>query len=285
MKGRTPLTWLVTGCSTGLGRSIAAHLLASGQRVVATARKAETLADLAGHPECLALPLDVADRARCAAVVAEAEARFGAVDVLVNNAGIGHFAAVEETGEAEARRLFEVNFFGTANAIHAVLPGMRARRRGTIVNLTSVGGLSGFPAVGYYAASKFAVEGLSDTLRQEAGPLGIHVMTVEPSAFRTEWAGSAAETTAPIPDYDATAGAARRAYHASVGRQAGDPGRAAAAILAAVTADRPPRRLLLGNEAFEVAMAKLEEMRADFLAWEETTRGADFPAWDRAAAA
>jgi NAD(P)-dependent dehydrogenase (short-subunit alcohol dehydrogenase family) len=270
-------TWLVTGCSTGFGRYIAAHLLERGERVVVTARKTGQVEDLAGLGEALVLPLDVTDAEQSKAVVAEAERAFGSVDVLINNAGIGYFAAVEETDPLSARRLFDVNFFGTANMIHAVLPGMRKRRRGMIVNLTSIGGLAGFPAVGYYCASKFAVEGLSEALRAEVEPLGIQVMTAEPSAFRTEWAGSATEVREPIADYDATAGEARRAYHASVGNQAGDPARAAAAIYQAVTAAQPPQRLLLGNRAFEVATTKLSVMQAEFSAWEATARGADFP--------
>ncbi|TKD31133.1 oxidoreductase [Azotobacter chroococcum] len=270
-------TWLVTGCSTGFGRYIAAYLLERGERVVVTARKTEQVQDLAKLGQALVLPLDVTDAEQAKAVVAEAERAFGSVDVLVNNAGIGYFAAVEETDPQAARRLFEVNFFGTTNMVHAVLPGMRQRRRGMIVNLTSIGGLAGFPAVGYYCASKFAVEGLSETLRAEVGPLGIGVMTVEPSAFRTEWAGSADEVPEPIEDYDATAGEARRAYHASVGKQMGDPARAAAAIHTAVTAAQPPQRLLLGNRAFDVAMSKLSAMQIEFRAWEATARGADFP--------
>ncbi|TWI57404.1 short-subunit dehydrogenase [Pseudomonas duriflava] len=273
----TQNTWLITGCSTGFGRYIASHLLERGERVVVTARKVEQVQDLARLGQAVVLPLDVTDAEQVKAVVAEAEHVFGSVDVLVNNAGIGHFAAVEETDPQSARRLFEVNFFGTAHMIHAVLPGMRQRRRGMIVNLTSIGGLAGFPAVGYYCASKFAVEGLSETLRAEVEPLGIRVMTVEPSAFRTEWAGSAAEVAEPIDDYDMTAGEARRAYHASVGHQAGDPARAAAAIHTAVTAPRPPKWLLLGNDAFEVATNKLADMQAEFRAWEATARGADFP--------
>ncbi|MEN2395746.1 oxidoreductase [Pseudomonas halotolerans] len=273
----TQSTWLVTGCSTGFGRYIAAHLLEQGERVIVTARKADQVQDLARLGEALVLPLDVTDAEQAKAVVAEAERKFGSVDVLVNNAGIGYFAAVEETDPQAARRLFEVNFFGTAHMIHAVLPGMRQRRRGMIVNLTSIGGLAGFPAVGYYCASKFAVEGLSETLRAEVEPLGIGVMTVEPSAFRTEWAGSAAEASERIDDYDATAGEARRAYHASVGRQQGDPARAASAIYTAVTAAQPPHRLLLGNRAFDVAMSKLSAMQSEFRTWEASARGADFP--------
>ncbi len=274
-------TWLVTGCSTGFGRHIATHLLKCGERVVVTARNAEQVKDLANLGDALVLPLDVTNREQANQVAAEAQQAFGSIDVLVNNAGIGYFAAVEETDANTARRLFEVNLFGAANMIHAVLPGMRQHRNGMIVNLTSIGGLVGFPAVGYYCASKFALEGLSETLRAEVSPLGIQVMTVEPSGFRTEWAGSSAEVTNAIPDYDATAGEARRAYHASVGKQAGDPARAAAAIHQAVNAAQPPQRLLLGNEAFEVAATKLEAMSREFHAWERVTREADFPQSER----
>ncbi|MDB6443741.1 oxidoreductase [Pseudomonas sp. 21TX0197] len=270
-------SWLVTGCSTGFGRFIATHLLERGERVIVTARNAEQVRDLADLGEALILPLDVTDAEQAKAVVAQAERLFGSVDVLVNNAGIGYFAAVEETDPQSARRLFEVNFFGSANMIHAVLPGMRQRGRGMIVNLTSIGGLAGFPAVGYYCASKFALEGLSETLRAEVEPLGIGVMTVEPSAFRTEWAGSATQVSESIADYDATAGQARRAYDASIGRQEGDPARAAAAIYSAVTAAQPPQRLLLGNRAVDVAMGKLSAMQTEFRTWERVSRGADFP--------
>lgn len=269
--------WLITGCSTGFGRHIAQHLLRNGHKVAVTARKTAQVADLRQQGEALILPLDVTDREQATSVVKKAEEHFGRIDVLLNNAGTGYFAAVEESEGAAVRSMFEVNFFGAANMIHAVLPGMRARREGLIVNLTSVGGLVGFPAVGYYCASKFALEGLSDTLRAELEPLGIHVMTVEPSGFRTEWAAGSNESPVVIADYDGTAGAARRAYHASVGRQAGDPARAAAAIAGAVAAGNPPRRLLLGNEAVDATLGKIEQMRREFMAWEAVSRGADFP--------
>jgi NAD(P)-dependent dehydrogenase (short-subunit alcohol dehydrogenase family) len=270
--------WLLTGCSTGFGRYIAEHLLERREKVVVTARNTDKIVDLKQRGDALILPLDVIDRAQCHKVVAAAEAHFGRIDVLVNNAGIGFFGAVEETDEADARRLFEVNFFGTANTIHAVLPGMRARRSGMIVNLTSIGGMIGFTGVGYYCASKFAVEGLSDTLRTEVEPLGIKVMAVEPSGFRTEWAGSSSEAATVIADYDGTAGEARRAYHASVGHQAGDPARAAKAIREAVLAAEPPHHLLLGNEAVDVALERIDALRANVAAWEKLSRSADFPA-------
>jgi len=284
MKQSNVGVWLVTGCSSGFGRNIAEHLLSHGQKVVATARKTDRIESLAARGDALILPLDVEHREQCSQAVERAEAYFGRIDVLINNAGIGYFGAVEETDDATARRLFDVNFFGTANAIHAVLPGMRRRRSGTIVNITSIGGLSGFPAVGYYCASKFAVEGLSDTLRLELAPLGVKVMTVAPSGFRTEWAASAQESAMVISDYDSTAGEARRAYHTSVGHQAGDPARAAAAIMQAVTSAYPPDHLLLGNEAVEVAMAKLNALRTNFQSWEEVARSADFPTSDASAA-
>ena len=197
---------------------------------------------------------------------------------MVNNAGIGYFGAVEESEEAEIRRMFEVNFFGTSAMIHAVLPGMRRRRRGVIVNFSSIGGLRSFPAVGYYNATKFAVEGLSEALWQEVEPLGIRVMVVEPSGFRTDWAGrSANEATLELADYVATAGLWRAQVREISGKQAGDPARAALAIVAAVESGNPPHHLLLGNAAFDGAISKLADLRSDFLAGEVVARGADFP--------
>ncbi|SEB30463.1 oxidoreductase [Streptomyces melanosporofaciens] len=272
----TPV-WLVTGCSTGFGRSIAAHLLDQGYRVVATARKTEQLKDLAERGDALILPLDVTSDSSVAEAVRRAEEHFGHIDVLVNNAGIGYFAAIEESDPAAIEKLFDVNFHGVSRMVRAVLPGMRARRSGSIVNLTSVGGLLGHPAVGYYCATKFAVEGFSESLHSEVASLGIHVMCVEPGAFRTDWAGSSQETQTPIADYDATAGQARRDYNASVGTQPGDPARAAQAIEVAVTAPTPPRHLLLGNIAYDAAVAKLDDLRGEFGTWESTARGADFP--------
>ncbi|WP_113698536.1 oxidoreductase [Nonomuraea lactucae] len=274
----TSTVWLITGCSTGFGRSLAEHLLDQGHRVVATARDTEQIKDLRERGEALLLPLDVSDPASVSEAVRQAEEQFGGIHVLVNNAGIGYFAAVEESEEAAIDRLFDVNFHGVSRTIRAVLPGMRARRKGFIVNLTSIGGLVGHTAVGYYCATKFAVEGLTESLRHEVEPLGIKVMLVEPSAFRTEWAGSARGSEATIADYDATAGAARRAYQASVGRQSGDPDRAARALVAAVESPEPPLHLLLGNDAHDTAMAKLATLRAEFEKWESTSRGADFPA-------
>jgi NAD(P)-dependent dehydrogenase (short-subunit alcohol dehydrogenase family) len=270
--------WLITGCSTGFGREIARLAVERGFRTVITARNPSSLEDFAAADNALILELDVTKPDQIASVMRAAEARFGGVDVLVNNAGIGYFAAVEESEDAEIRKMFEVNFFGTSAMIHAVLPGMRQRRRGVIVNFSSIGGLRSFPAVGYYNATKFAVEGLSEALWQEVEPLGIRVMVVEPSGFRTDWAGrSANEATLELADYVATAGLWRAQVREISGKQAGDPARAAQAIVAAVESGNPPHHLLLGNAAFDGAISKLAELRSDFVAGEAVARGADFP--------
>jgi NADP-dependent 3-hydroxy acid dehydrogenase YdfG len=275
----TPV-WFITGCSTGFGRELAAAVLARGDRAVVTARSINQLADVVdGYEEqALALTLDVTDRDQSEAAVKAAIARFGRIDVLVNNAGIGYFAAIEESDEAEVRRMFEVNVFGLSRMIHLVLPGMRDRRSGTIVNISSVGGIRAFPAVGYYNGTKFAVEGISEALSQEVAPLGIKVLIVEPSGFRTDWAGrSANETKHPIADYDATAGRNKGAIRGYSGAQPGDPKRAVAAIIKAVEAKNPPLRLLLGKAALAGGRSKIEMLKKDFDAWAEVTEGADFP--------
>jgi len=274
-----PPVWFITGCSTGFGHELAKQALAHGYRTVVTARDPATLAGFAAEENSLVLELDVTKPEQIAAAIAAAQAQFGGIDVLVNNAGIGYFAAVEESDEAEVRKMFEINVFGLSRMIHAVLPGMRERRKGFIVNFSSIGGLRSFPAVGYYNATKFAVEGLSEALWQEVEPLGIKVMLVEPSGFRTDWAGrSANEVERPIADYVATAGAWRAQVRAVSGKQAGDPVRAAQAIVKAVASESPPHHLLLGNAAFDGAMAKLDALRTEFAAWEAVARGADFPA-------
>jgi len=272
--------WFITGCSTGFGRELAEAVLARGYRAVVTARNINQLADVVDgfEDQALALTLDVTDRDQAEAAVAAAIARFGRIDVLVNNAGIGYFAAIEESDEAEVRRMFEVNVFGLSRMMHLVLPGMRARRSGTIVNVSSIGGIRAFPAVGYYNGTKFAVEGISEALSQEVAPLGIKVLIVEPSGFRTDWAGrSANETKHPIADYDATAGRNKGAIRGYSGAQPGDPKRAVAAIIKAVEAKTPPLRLLLGKAALAGARGKIEMLQKDFDAWAEVTEGADFP--------
>jgi NAD(P)-dependent dehydrogenase (short-subunit alcohol dehydrogenase family) len=226
----------------------------------------------------LVLKLDVTQPDDISAAVQATEARFGAIGVLVNNAGIGYFAAIEEGEDAEVRKMFEVNVFGLNCMIQAVLPSMRLLRSGCIVNFSSIGGLRAFPALGHYNATKFAVEGLSEALWQEVEPLGIRVMVVEPSGFRTDWAGrSANESAVQIDDYMATAGNVRSMVRAMSGKQPGDPVRAAKAIVSAVASGQPPHHLLLGNDAFDGAMAKLDQLRKDFMAGEAVARGADFP--------
>jgi NAD(P)-dependent dehydrogenase (short-subunit alcohol dehydrogenase family) len=270
--------WFITGCSTGFGRELAMHLLERGYPTVVTARNPDDISDLAGVRNALALKLDVTDQGQVDKAVKVAEEKLGRIDVLVNNAGIGYFAAVEESEEEQVRRMFEINVFGLNRMIQAILPGMRKQRKGFIINFSSIGGLCSFPALGHYNATKFAVEGLSGALSQEVEPLGINVMLVEPSGFRTDWAGrSANESKLVIDDYAATAGATRRQLRAVSGKQAGDPMRAVHAILQAVESPNPPHHLLLGNDAYDAAMAKLEELRTEFSAWEAVSRGADFP--------
>ncbi len=273
-----PPVWFITGCSTGFGLEMAKQAMELGYRTVITARDPSTLKGYAATDNVLVLKLDVTQPDQVAAAIKSAEDRFGVIDVLVNNAGIGYFAAIEEGEEAEVRKMFEVNVFGLCAMIQAVLPGMRKRQSGCIVNFSSIAGIRGFPALGYYNATKFAVEGLSEALWQEVEPLGIRVMVVEPSGFRTDWAGrSANESARRIDDYVATAGAVRASVRDVSGKQPGDPVRAAKAVVKAVASGLPPHHLLLGNDAFEGAMSKLDELRKDFMAGEAVARAADFP--------
>ncbi len=277
--------WFITGCSTGFGRELAKHLLENGYRVVVTARNADKVDDLVAinQENALAIDLDVTDKAQVAHAVAKAEAHFGAIDVLVNNAGFGYFGSVEESEEREVRAMFEANFWGLAEMTRAVLPKMRARRSGTIVNISSIGGFVGFPGVGYYNATKFAVNGFSEALQKEVAPLGIKVIVVQPSGFRTDWAGrSANEAPTTIADYAETAGANQAAIRGYSGSQPGDPVRAAKAILKAVESEDPPFNLLLGRAALKNARLRLDALKKDFDDWAEVSEGADFP--DEAAA-
>src|SRR5215468_9079781 len=275
-------TWFITGCSTGFGRELARAVVARGYRAVVTARNPDEVEDIvAGNrARTLSLRLDVTDPAQVAEAVRRAEEHFGGIDVLVNNAGIGYFAEVEESDEAEVRRMFEINFFGLARMTRAVLPGMRKRRSGHIINIASICGLAAIPSLGDYSATKFAVEGLSEVLALEVGPLGIRVTLVEPSGFRTNWAGRSAKDSSAreIVDYAATAGAERRALRNLSGKQPGDPVRAANAIIRAVESPAPPLHLLLGKDALRMAREKLAALRGAFDTWEKVTVGADFPA-------
>ena len=270
--------WFITGCSTGFGHEMAKQLLERDYKVVITARNKDDLSKFAGHDNALILKLDVTEQAQINAAVKAAEDHFGHIDVLVNNAGIGYFAAVEEGEEADIKNIFDINVFGISRMIKAVLPNMRKLKKGFIVNLSSIAGLYSIPSLGYYNATKFAVEGLSEALWQEVEPLGIKVMLVEPSGFRTDWAGrSADESKQQITDYAATAGKLRNMLRDISGKQPGDPVRAVQAIIKAVESAQPPHRLLLGNDAFEAATAKLKILNKEFLAWESVSRGADYP--------
>jgi len=245
--------WFITGCSTGFGLELARQAIGHGYRTVVTARDPSKLEGFGMTDNVLVLDLDVTRAEQVAAAVDAAQARFGHIDVLVNNAGIGYFAAIEEGEEAQVRKMFDVNVFGMTRMIQAVLPGMRQRRSGYIVNVSSLAGLRGMPALGQYCATKFAVEGLSESLRQEVEELGIQVMVVEPSGFRTDWAGrSAHESAHQIDDYVATAGHVRRQIRADSGQQPGDPVLAVKALVAAVASGHPPHHLLLGNHALTV---------------------------------
>ncbi len=271
--------WLITGCSTGFGRALTRQLLSRGQRVVATARNPDALVEFASSPGAMVASLDVTIPGQIAAVVAEAEKQFGRVDVLVNNAGYGYLSAVEEGEDEEIRAMFETNVFGLANMTKAVLPGMRARRSGHIVNISSMGGLIGFPGIGYYNATKFAVEGLSEALAKEVEPLGIRVTIVEPGPFRTDWAGRSLKTPkSAIDDYAATAIARRDGIRGYSGNQPGDPVRGAAAIIAAVESEKAPLHLLLGKPAYDLFSDKLRAFADELATWREVTLGADFPA-------
>ncbi len=275
----TPV-WLITGCSTGLGRALARAVLDRGWRAVVTARRPEQVADIvAGHEDrALALELDVTDPSAIADVAKQADAAFGRIDVLVNNAGYGYLAAIEEGEDQDVRALFDTNVFGLVDLTRAVLPGMRMRRSGHIVNVSSLGGLVAFGATGYYHATKFAVEGLSESLAAEVAPLGIKVTIVEPAAFRTNWSGpSMRQSPIHIDDYADTAGARRATTRATYGRQPGDPARAADAIITAVAAQQPPLRLLLGKAAYDIASARLDSLRAGFDEWRDLTRSVDYP--------
>ncbi|KXU85540.1 short-chain dehydrogenase [Paraburkholderia monticola] len=275
------LVWLITGCSTGFGRELASAVLRHGWRAVVTARDPAQIAALADAfpQQASAIRLDVTRPDDAAAAVARAETAFGRIDVLVNNAGYGYLAAVEEGEDEEVRAMFEANFFGAVNMIKAVLPSMRARRSGHIVNVTSVGGFIGNPASGYYAATKFALEGLSESLARETAELGIKVTAVEPGPFRTDWAGrSLKQTRKPIDDYASIAGKRRVQVVERSGKQPGDPVRAAEAIIAAVRSPTPPAHLVLGRSGLEMVRGKLARVAADLDTWEETTLWADAPA-------
>jgi NAD(P)-dependent dehydrogenase (short-subunit alcohol dehydrogenase family) len=274
-------TWLITGCSTGLGRALAEAVIAAGHNAVVTARDVQKVADLAAGNEdrVLALPLDVTETVQVTSTVSQAEEKFAGVDVLVNNAGYGYRAAVEEGDESDIRALFETQFFGAVAMIKAVLPGMRTRRSGAIVNISTIG-VQIMPAgSGYYAASKAALEAMSGALHGELKPLGISVTVVEPGAFRTDFAGrSLTQSSTVIDDYAETAGKRRKEHDAVHGTQPGDPAKAAQAVIAALESDEPPAFLLLGNDALNTYRRLAAARRDSIEAWEYLTTSTDIDA-------
>jgi NAD(P)-dependent dehydrogenase (short-subunit alcohol dehydrogenase family) len=272
--------WFITGASSGFGRLLAEYLLSLGAKVVATARHIDQLSDLTTRHAGNAFieTVDVTKPGTIQHAVANAIAQVDHIDVLVNNAGYGVSGAIEEVSEEEYMPMFETNLFGLINMTKALLPQFRARQSGHIVNFSSIGGLIGSPGWGYYNATKFAVEGFSEALAGELGPLGVHVMLVEPGPFRTDFLGrSGVEARERIADYEPTAGKAREYFRTQAGKQPGDPQKAVEAIVAAVSDPRPPRHLLLGRSAYTRFRHHLEEWDAELNKWRETTVGADFP--------
>ena len=272
--------WFITGCSTGFGRELAKHVLELGYRAAVTSRNINDVKDIvAQYPDtAVAIKLDVTKPGEVKAAVQQAQSAFKQIDVLVNNAGIGYFGAIEESENEEVRRMFEINFWGLANVTKEVLPIMRKQRNGHIVNISSIGGIAAFPGIGFYNATKFAVTGYSEALAKETAHLGIKVTVVAPSGFRTDWAGrSANNSKIVIDDYAPSAHTNKDTIRAYSGNQPGDPVRAVKAIVKVVESENPPLRLLLGAGALKGGRNKLAELQKDFDVWEETTLGADHP--------
>jgi NAD(P)-dependent dehydrogenase (short-subunit alcohol dehydrogenase family) len=264
-----PRTWLVTGATSGFGRTITEAALDRGDSVVATSRQTDGLEDLAGHGRVLVRRLDVTSPAEREAAVAAALERFGRIDVLVNNAGRTQVGAVEETTDDELRFLFDLHFFAPAALTRLVLPAMRAQGSGAIVQLSSVGGQVTAPGFGAYCATKFALEGLSETLQAEVEPFGIRVLIVEPGAFRTGlFRPDAAYLSDEIPEYADTVGPTRAYVRDGHGEQPGDPAKAAAAIMTALDADDPPLRLVLGEDAIGNIRSRLASVTEELDRWE-----------------
>ncbi|KTS75439.1 dehydrogenase [Pseudomonas oryzihabitans] len=272
-------TWLITGCSSGLGQHIAAAAARRGDNIVATARDPLRLQDLTRRfpNNVRAVHLDVTDANSITAAIAFAEQAFGGLDILVNNAGIGFIGAVEEAEPREYRPVFEVNVFGLIETTRLALPALRKSGAGRIVNLSSGAGLSGGPGSGYYSASKFAVEGFSESLAKEVEPLGLRVIIVEPGPFRTDFLGRSIALANKVIDVYADTAGRRRAYRDSNdGKQAGDPQKAAALIVQAVEAANPPLHLPLGPVAYDIAEHKLASLRADMDAWRDRALHTDY---------
>lgn len=272
-------TWLITGASSGLGAALADHALERGDNVVVAARRTDRLAQIAATApdRVLAQHMDVTDPASVKAAIAAAEDRFSGIDVLVNNAGYGIVGAVEETPDAELRAMMETNFFGAVTVTGAALPGMRARRKGAIVMISSLGGQLSFSGFGPYSASKFAMEGLTEALAQEVAPFGLKAMIVEPGVLRTEFADTALRHMPRIDAYDDVVGGTREFAKNMHGTQDGDPARAAQAIARALDSETPPLRLALGHDAVDAIRAHGEDLLAELATWEETAHSIAFP--------
>jgi NAD(P)-dependent dehydrogenase (short-subunit alcohol dehydrogenase family) len=272
--------WLITGTSQGFGLELVRAALSRGDSVVATSRHPQKVAEAFKEtPDRLwAVAMDLRDSGQIQKVVNDAIARFGKIDVLINNAGHGIVGAIEEAGDEDVKSVFETNVFGLLRVTRAVLPHMRERHKGFIVNLSSIGGLTGIAGFGIYNGTKFAVEGLSEALAQEVGPLGIGVMIVEPGPFRTDFlGGSMAYSEKRLEEYEGTAGKARKYQETNNGSQPGDPVRAAEAIVGAVIGPNPPLHFLLGQSAYERALKKLNDMKSEFERWHDVTVATDFP--------
>src|SRR6201991_2226294 len=268
---------LITGVSSGFGLALAREALAAGHTVVGTVRSAQAKRDFESlSAAAFARELDVTAFDAIAGVVSEIEAAVGPIDVLVNNAGYGHEGVMEESPLSEMRRQFDVNVFGAVAMMKAVLPFMRVRRRGHILNMTSMGGHITMPGIAYYHGSKFALVGISETIGKEVKPFGIAVTAVAPGSFRTDWAGrSMTRTPRSIPDYDTIFDPIRKAREEKSGRQLGDPKKAALAMLAAIASDCPPAHLLLGSDALGLVRAKLSALADEIRAWEAVTVSTD----------
>jgi NADP-dependent 3-hydroxy acid dehydrogenase YdfG len=272
--------WFITGASTGFGRLLAEEVLKSGAKAIVTARNLDKVADLEKqYPKtALALALDVTNVGQVESAVTQAIAKFGEVDVLVNNAGYGVAGAIEEVSEEEFMPMYETNVFGLLRVTRALLPQFRKQRSGHILNLSSIGGLLASPGLGYYSSTKFAVEAISESLAAELAPLGIKVTIIEPGPFRTDFLGRSGVLAGKrIPDYDNTAGNMRKYFAENDGKQPGDPLRAVHAMMQVVESPNPPLRLLLGKSALQRLRTKLENWQKEITAWEQVTVGADFP--------
>ncbi|MFJ6325602.1 MULTISPECIES: oxidoreductase [unclassified Rhizobium] len=279
MSSKHSKLFLITGVSSGFGRAFAEAALAAGHRVVGTVRNADGKADfeVIAPERAKAMLLDVTDFDAIEPAVARIEAETGPIDVLINNAGYGHEGTLEESSLGEMRRQFDVNVFGAVAMIKALLPFMRGRRAGHIVNITSMGGFITMPGIAYYCGSKFALEGISEVLAKEVKGFGIHVTAVAPGSFRTDWAGrSMVRSGRSIADYDELFDPIRKAREEKNGNQAGDPQKAAAAILALVASENPPVHLLLGTDALNLVRGKLAAFSEEIAAWEDLTRSTDF---------